>query len=82
MPKLKLPAAMKLADGFIRKNKIDISSHYLCNAHLTRHIESKEGRQIDQSGWWFLWVHEDGNPGKNIDIFVSMDGKVKHTPSM
>jgi hypothetical protein len=72
-PRIRLQRALKIAEGFIRQQKIDISSCYLFEARLI----SEERRE--ESTWSFWWVSVRGNSTmtKDVRITVSMNGKPK-----
>ena len=69
-PRINLQRALKIAEGFIRKLKVDISSCYLFEAVLVSDQES---------GWRFWWANIGGNDARNRDIriTVTMDGKAQ-----
>ncbi len=78
-PKITLQAALKLAEGYIKRNKIDISSFYLREARLIW-----QGGESDrkEETWFFWWVNESGTLGNYVEIIVSMDSKVARVSSM
>ncbi len=78
-PKLSLQRALKLAENYIAKEKIDISSFYLYQAKYIMY-GSKENQQ---PSWFFWWVNEDGALGNYVEIVVSIEtGSVGRLPSM
>ena len=62
-PKVTLQQALKLAERYIKKMRLDISSGYLFEARLVN-------EDLDKSHWQFWWVKS----GNDIKITVSMDG--------
>jgi hypothetical protein len=78
-PKITLQAALKLAEGYIKRNKIEISSFYLREVRL---IESGGERDVKEPAWFFWWIHESGTLGNYVEIIVSMDSKITRVPSM
>ena len=78
-PKLTLQAALKLAESYIEKEKIDIASFYLLEARLIQY-GSEEGKK--EPRWFLWWVNENGQMGNYIEITVSMNGKIARHPSM
>lgn len=73
-PKILLPDALKLADRFIKKNKIDLSSHYLSEARLIWN---------GSHPYWFLcWIYQNRNRIYDVEISVLMDGSVRRMPAM
>ncbi len=78
-PKLSLQRALKLAENYIAKEKIDISSFYLYQAKYIMY-GSKENQQ---PSWFFWWVNEDGALGNYVEIVVSIETRsVGRLPSM
>ena len=72
-PRINLQRALRIAEGFIRKQKIDISSCYLFEAKLISEELHEESR------WRFWWVglRGDNVPAKDVRILVTMDGKAQ-----
>ena len=77
-PKQSLQNALKIAEAYIEKNKIDISPYYLTQAKLIY----ADGKKIKETYWWFWWVKPMGALGDYVEIGVSMDGKAWRIPSM
>ncbi len=78
-PKISLQRALKLAESYIEKEKIDISSFYLYQAKYILY-GSKENRK---PAWHLWWVNEDGALGNYVEILVFIDtGSVGQLPSM
>lgn len=78
-PKISLQRALKLAESYIEKEKIDISSFYLYQAKYILY-GSKENRK---PAWHLWWVNEDGTLGNYVEILVFIDtGSVGQLPSM
>lgn len=78
-PKLSLQRALKLAESYIEKEKIDISSFYL---HQVKFIMygSKDNQQ---PAWHLWWVNEDGALGNYVEILIMINtGSVVQVPSM
>jgi hypothetical protein len=78
-PSLTLQQALKIADSYIVKEKIDISRYYLYEA---RHIVygSKDNQE---PCWFFWWVNENGVIGDYVELVVSIKtGSVRRIPSM
>jgi len=76
-PKITLQQALKIAESYIKKEKIDISSYYLFEAKWTLY-----GTDVKEPRWYFWWVNVDGALGNYVQITVSMDGKVQLLGSM
>jgi hypothetical protein len=72
-PRIELPKALKTAEKFIKKQKIDVSNYYLARVHLISYGEKENRRLI----WFFRWVNVDGTVGDYIEVGVFMDGTVK-----
>ena len=76
-PKLTLQQALKIAERFIAKEKIDISSYYLFEAKWVLYgTDAKEPR------WYFWWVNVDDALGHYVETTVSMEGRPQLQPSM
>ncbi|MFA6356593.1 MAG: hypothetical protein WCY23_05735 [Candidatus Omnitrophota bacterium] len=78
-PQLTLQRALKLAESYIEKEEIDISSYYL---HEAKYI--LYGSKDKQNPcWFFLWANENGALGDYVEIIVSIDtGNIRRLPSM
>ena len=77
LPTISLQKALKLAEKYIRKQRIDISPYYLIEAEFIIHGEMK-GKQF----WHFHYASKIGEYGSFVDIYVSMDGKASRSPLM
>lgn len=78
-PSLTLQNALKLADGYIAKERIDISRYYLYEAKYILY-GSKDNQE---PSWFFWWVNENGVIGDYVEIVVSIKtGNVRRLPSM
>jgi len=78
-PKVNLQRALKLAESYIEKEKIDISSFYLYQAKYILY-GSKENQQ---PAWHLWWVNEDGAVGNYVEILVLINTEsVSRLPSM
>jgi hypothetical protein len=68
-PRISLQRSLRIAEGFIKKDRIDISSCYLIEATwVVDETNSKNG------GWRFIWAHTS-QISRNVLIAVSVDGK-------
>ena len=68
-PKISLERALKIAETFIKKDRIDISSCFLIEAHwVVDEADSKNPM------WQFYWSHFS-EASRNVLIVVSADGK-------
>ena len=78
-PKLTLQRALKLAESYIAKGKIDLSPYYLYEAKYILY-GSKDNQE---PCWYFWWVNENGAAGNYVEIIVSIvTGNVRRLPSM
>jgi hypothetical protein len=78
-PSLTLQNALKIADGYIAKEKVDISHYYLLEVKYILY-GSKDNQD---PSWFFWWVNENGARGDYVEIVVSIKtGKVLRLPSM
>jgi hypothetical protein len=78
-PRLTLQQALKLAEAYAEKEKIDMPRYYLLAARMIQYGGEK---QVKEPRWFFLWASESGEMGNNIEISVSMEGKITRHPSM
>ncbi|MBA3804822.1 MAG: hypothetical protein H0X14_03805 [Acidobacteria bacterium] len=78
-PKITLQKALKIAESYVKKRKINVSSYYLLEARMIRY-GSESG--VKEPRWFFLWAHEHGVIGNEIQVSVSMNGKAAVHPSM
>ena len=76
-PKVTLQQALGIAERYIEREKIDVTSFYLIEAKLIFPTEKVEDQQ-----WHFWWVSMTMELGNYIEITVTMDGEVKRIPSM
>ncbi len=78
-PSLTLQNALKIAEGYIVKEKIDISQYYLLEA---KYILYGDKDNKDPS-WYFWWTNEDGAFGHYVELVVSIKtGSVRRLTSM
>ena len=76
-PRLSMQRALRIAQRFVFKKKLDVSSCYLWKAELMP-LESN----ATENAWRFWWVRTIPRHDKpDIIITVSMDGVAAHTPS-
>lgn len=78
-PKLTLQNALKIAEDYIEQSRADASNYFLVEARMIQYGGEKD---VKEFRWFFVWAHESGALGSNIEITVSMDGKVEQHPSM
>jgi|GEM_PF-2349178 len=78
-PRLTLQQALRLAESYIEKEKVKISSYFLKEARMIQHGGEKD---VKEPRWFFWWVNENGALGDYVEITVSMDGQVSRLPSM
>ena len=78
-PKLTLQRALKLAENYIAKEKIDISPFYLYEAKYILY-----GSKTNQEPcWFFWWINENGAAGNYVELIVSIETEnVRRLPSM
>lgn len=81
-PKLSLQSALKIADGYIEKEHIDISSYWLYRANFILYGDQGKNDKDKDPCWHFWWVNNNGSIGDYVEIIVSMDGKAGRLPSM
>jgi hypothetical protein len=73
-PRVEMQQALKKAEKFIKKEKINTKDYYLAKANLIQYGAVKDKAIV----WYFRWVNADGTVGDYIEIAVFMDGSVKH----
>jgi hypothetical protein len=78
-PRLTLQQALRLAESYIEKEKIEISPYFLSEARM---IQFGGEKDVRESRWFFWWVNENGAMGDYVQITVSMEGQVSRHPSM
>lgn len=81
-PKLPLQEALKIAEGFINQQHIDIRPFWLYRAIFILEGDEKTPDQDKIPGWHFWWVNENGALGDYVEIFVDMNGRANRMPSM
>ena len=67
-PPLTLQNALKIADAYITREKIDISRYYLLEAKYIFYGD----KDNKEPSWYFWWVNEDGAAGHYVEIVVSI----------
>jgi hypothetical protein len=75
-PKLPLRDALKIAEAFIDKQHIDISSYWLYRAIFILSGDETTPDKDKLPCWHFWWVRDSGALGDYIEIVVSLDGNV------
>jgi len=78
-PRLTLQQALKLAEGYIEKEKIEIASYFLLEARMIQYGGEKD---VKEPRWFFWWINDNGAMGDYVQITVSMEGQVSRHPSM
>lgn len=78
-PKLTLQEALKIAEKYIKKEKIDVSKYFLFQVQKIQYGGKDEPKV---PCWHFWWLHEEGAVGNYIQILVFMDTETRFVPSM
>ena len=78
-PQITLQRALKIAETYVRKGKINLSKYFLLEARL---IPYGSGNNDKDFRWFFQWVSDNGTIIHRLEILVSMDGKVSRLPVM
>lgn len=73
-PRLTLQRALKIAETFIKKERLAISSCYLFEARWVSYDTHPES-----GAWEFFWVSTN-HGSEDIRIAVSLEGKAKRLP--
>jgi hypothetical protein len=74
--------ALKIAEGYIDKQHIDISSYWLFRTIFYLSGDEHTADKDKLPGWHFWWVSDTGALGDDVEIFVGMDGRASRMPSM
>ena len=78
-PKISLQQALKVAEDYVAKEKIDVSGFYLYQARYIMY----GAKENQQPAWLFSWVNENNALGNYIEIAVSIEtGSASRIPSM
>ena len=78
-PKLTMQRALGLAEGYIKKQKMDISPYYLQEGKFI--LYGNKDNQVPS--WSFSWVNENGALGDYVNIIVSIEtGNAMRLPSL
>ena len=81
-PKLSIQDALKVAENYIDKQHIDISTYWLYRVIYILSGDEKTPDKDKIPGWHFWWVSETGAMGDYVEIFVAMDGRANRVPSI
>jgi hypothetical protein len=76
LPTISLKKALKVAEQYIRKQKINVAPFYMNMARLEAHGEGK-GKLY----WHFHYSSKLNELGSSMNIYVAMDGKASLHPS-
>jgi hypothetical protein len=74
-----LQQALKLAESYIKKEKVEISSYFLLEARMIQYGGEKD---VKEPRWFFWWVNENGTLGEYVQLTVSMGGQVSLHPTL
>lgn len=77
-PKVTLQSALKLAERMLEKEKLQGMRYYLLEAKL---IPDPDAPDVFAALWLFTWKHESAQPVFDIQVTVSMSGKVAMRPN-
>jgi hypothetical protein len=77
-PPVTLRQAVELVDDYVKKEKIDVSSHYLSEARM---ISNQRGKEGEGPLWYFFWSQTGTAAGTQLEFTVAMDGKVTRLAS-
>jgi hypothetical protein len=71
-PKIALIEALKLAEDYLQKMKINVSEHSLVEAKLIY----MPGKDFEEPRYWrFWWAKSGGRVSDHVEIGVFMDGR-------
>ncbi len=78
-PRLTLQRALRVAERYIERERIDISPYYLYEAKYV--LYGSAGNQ--EPAWFFWWVNENGSLGNYVQIVVSINtGEIRRLSTM
>ena len=80
-PKLSMQDGLKIAEGYINKQHIDISSYWLYRAIFILYGDNNSADHKIPC-WHFWWTHDSGAMGDYVEILVDMEGRAWRVPSM
>jgi hypothetical protein len=81
-PRLSLQDALLIAEHYIDREHINVSSYWLYRAVFILYGDPKTPDKDKLPCWHFWWVSDSGDMGDYVEILVAMDGKVWRIPSM
>lgn len=70
-PRITLQYALKIAESYSKRKKINLSSYFLFEAKMIQHSD-ENGRDPQ---WYFRWVSQRASSPPNIEITISMQGR-------
>lgn len=71
MPRITLKHALKIAESYTKRRKIDLSSYFLFEAKVIQYSNDNETRK---PAWYFRWLNQRASTPLKIEIVVSMQG--------
>jgi hypothetical protein len=74
-PRITLERAVKLAERFAKKKRLNLSTCYLFEARL------RQDGNFESQAWHLVWVRVRPHVGYDVRLVVSMDGNVKQLGS-
>jgi hypothetical protein len=77
-PRLTLKQAMKIAEGYAKRNRIHLTPYFLSEAKL---MPDMENNTVENRRWYFRWVRYHAALEYEIVITVSMGGKASRLQS-
>ncbi|HKF22393.1 MAG TPA: hypothetical protein VKE93_12545 [Candidatus Angelobacter sp.] len=81
-PKLPMQDALKIAENYIDKQHIDISSYWLSQVRYILYGSENAADKDKIPCWYFWWMSDTGAAGDYVEIFVDMKGRAWRVPSM
>lgn len=72
-PRITLRHALKVAESYSKRKKINLSSYFLFEARMIQPSD-EQGREHQ---WYFRWVSQVASTSPNIEIIVSMHGRAQ-----
>lgn len=81
-PRLTLQSGLKIAEDYIKKNRIEITSYYLLEARFILYGDPNLPDNKKTPAWFYWWLRNNESQGDYVEIVVFMDGKAMRIPSM
>jgi hypothetical protein len=81
-PELPLQNALKIAEAYIDREHIDISSYWLSQVRFFLYGSPETPDKDKIPCWHFWWMNDSAATGDYVEILVDMKGRASRVPSM